>query len=208
MTTEALPKLYLITDRARIPDDRQLTEIVEELLQAGLRMVQLREKDLSAAALYPLAKELRALTRRYDSLLLINDRIDVAQAVDADGVHLGGHSLPIRVARKILGPEALIGASTHSREELDQAIEQGADFATYGPVFFTPSKISFGEPVGIESLQNMCRISTIPIYALGGITTENIGSVASANAHGIAAISSLLAVPSPHRAYAQLAAEL
>jgi len=208
MTTEALPKLYLITDRARIPDDRQLTEIVEELLQAGLRMVQLREKDLSAAALYPLAKELRALTRRYDSLLLINDRIDVAQAVDADGVHLGGHSLPIRVARKILGPEALIGASTHSREELDQAIEQGADFATYGPVFFTPSKASFGEPVGIESLQDMCRISTIPIYALGGITTENIGSVASTGAHGIAAISSLLAVPSPHRAYAQLAAEL
>ena len=159
--TETLPKIYLITDRKQTYQQHRLVDTVEELLQAGIRMVQLREKDLSAAELYPLARDLRLLTHRHNALLLINDRIDIAQAVGADGVHLGGHSLPIKKTRKILGSQALIGVSTHSALEAESAQNQGADFITYGPVFFTPSKAPFGPTSwnqfiadGLQLLQN------------------------------------------------------
>ncbi|NOY14240.1 MAG: thiamine phosphate synthase [Deltaproteobacteria bacterium] len=193
----SLPALYLITDRQQLPGGRQLPKVVEELLQAGVRMLQLREKDLSAAELYPLAQEMRELTRRYDCLLFINDRIDLALAVEADGVHLGGHSLPIPAARKLLGPNRLIGVSTHSLQEILLAAQQGADFATFGPVFFTPSKAAYGAPLGLNRLTQACAVSPIPIYALGGIKPENTGSVKRTGADGIALISALLCAESP-----------
>ena len=205
---KSLPSLYLITDRHQIAKGRQLLEVIEELLQAGVRMVQLREKDLSAAELYPLAQELRSLTHRYKSLLLINDRIDLAQAIGADGVHLGGHSLPVKSARNILGSNYLIGASTHSVAEVESAQNQGADFVTYGPVYFTPSKQAYGKPVGIESLQSICARSNIPVYALGGIKANNTKTMLQAGAHGVAMISALLAGSSPTQAYQQIAALL
>ncbi|MCD6582768.1 MAG: thiamine phosphate synthase [Desulfuromusa sp.] len=206
--TESLPILYLITDRHQVPKERQLLEVIEELLQAGVRMVQLREKDLTAAELYPLAQELRSLTHRYKSLLLINDRVDLALAIGADGVHLGGHSLPIISARKILGSNYLIGASTHSAAEVKSAQNQGADFVTYGPIYFTPSKAAYGEPVGIESLRNICNTSKIPVYALGGIKANNTKEILQAGAHGVAMISALLSDPSPIQAYEKFAQEL
>lgn len=205
---KSLPSLYLITDRHQIAKGRQLLEVIEELLQAGVRMVQLREKDLSAAELFPLAKNLRSLTHHYKSLLLINDRIDLAQAIGADGVHLGGHSLPVKSARNILGSNYLIGASTHSVAEVESAQNQGADFVTYGPVYFTPSKQAYGKPVGIESLQSICARSNIPVYALGGIKANNTKTMLQAGAHGVAMISALLAGSSPTQAYQQIAALL
>ena len=205
---KSLPNLYLITDRHQIAKGRQLLEVIEELLQAGVRMVQLREKDLSAAELFPLAKNLRSLTHHYKSLLLINDRIDLAQAIGADGVHLGGHSLPVKSARNILGSNYLIGASTHSVAEVESAQNQGADFVTYGPVYFTPSKQAYGKPVGIESLQSICARSNIPVYALGGIKANNTKTMLQAGAHGVAMISALLAGSSPTQAYQQIAALL
>ena len=206
--TESLPRLYLITDRHQVPEGRQLLEVVEELLQAGVRMVQLREKDLSAAELYPLAKELRSLTQRYKSLLLINDRIDLALAIGADGVHLGHHSLPIKIARKILGPNSLIGVSTHSVTEVKSAQNQGADFVTYGPVYFTPSKAAYGDPVGIESLQKVCNTCKIPVYSLGGIKVNNTKETLQTGSHGVAMISALLSDPLPNQAYQKLTLEL
>jgi len=206
--TESLPNLYLITDRHQVPKEHQLLEVIEELLHAGVRMVQLREKDLTAAELYPLAQELRSLTHRYKSLLLINDRIDLVLAVGADGVHLGAHSLPIISARKILGPNYLIGASTHSAAEVKSAQNQGADFVTYGPIYFTPSKAAYGDPVGIESLQNICSTCKIPVYALGGIKANNTKEILQAGAHGVAMISALLSGPSPTQAHQKLALEL
>ena len=202
--TESLPNLCLITDRHQVPKGRQLIEVVEELLQAGVKMIQLREKDLSAAELYPLAKELRTLTDQYKSLLLINDRIDLAQAIGADGVHLGKHSLPIKIARQILGLNSLIGASTHSAQEVQSAQKRGADFITYGPVYFTQSKQAYGEPIGIESLQDVCKKCKIPIYALGGIKANNIPATLQAGAHGVAMISALLAAPSPTQSYQKI----
>jgi thiamine-phosphate pyrophosphorylase len=199
-----LPHLYLITDRQQLADKDQFLEIIAELLQAGVKMIQLREKDLSAAELYPLAKSLRKMTHHHNCRLIINDRIDLALAVKADGVHLGNHSLPINVARKILGSRFLIGASTHSAAEVESASRQGADFVTYGPIYFTPSKAGYGNPVGVESLHDVATVSSIPIYALGGIKEDNARTTLEAGAHGIAVISALLSAPSPTRAYKSL----
>lgn len=193
----SLPPLYLITDRQQLPSGRQLLEVIEKLMQAGVRMLQLREKDLSAAELLPLAKDLRKLTHDYNCALLINDRVDIALAVAADGVHLGGHSVPASTARKLLGADKLIGVSTHSSHEITSAAEQGADFVTFGPVFHTPSKAAYGEPVGLDNLKQACVESPIPIYGLGGIKTENAAAIAQSGAHGIALISALLNAESP-----------
>lgn len=189
--------LYLITDRHQVPAGRTLIETIEGALEGGVRAVQLREKDLTAAEILPLAVELRTLTRRYGALLLINDRIDVALAVEADGVHLGGHSLPATIARRILGPDRLIGISTHSPAEISAAAAEGADFVTFGPVFATPSKAAYGPPLGLESLREACRTPTLPIFALGGIKAEHLPLLAASGTHGIAVISVIIAAPDP-----------
>ncbi len=205
--TESLPKIYLITDRKQTYKQRRLIDTVEELLESGIKMVQLREKDLSAAELYPLARDLRSLTHKHNARLLINDRIDVAVAVAADGVHLGGHSLPVKIARKILGTNSLIGASTHSLAEAETAQNDGADFITCGPVFLTPSKAPYGAPIGPESLQKICNSCTIPVYALGGIKTDNTRKVLQGGAYGVAMISALLSAAEPALAYQQLSSK-
>lgn len=199
-----LPPLYLITDRHQIASGRDLLGILEELLQAGVKLLQLREKDLTAAELLPLATKLRHLAHDYGCKFLLNDRIDVALAVGADGVHLGGHSLPPAVARRLLGPDKLIGVSTHHAQEIFTATEQGADFVTFGPVFHTPSKAAFGTPVGVDNLRRASAESRIPVYALGGIKLSNAALVKTTQAHGIAMISALLAADSPAASCQQL----
>lgn len=189
--------LYLITDRHQVPAGRTLLATVEAALQGGVRAVQLREKDLPAADLLPLAEELRALTRRFSARLLLNDRIDVALAVAADGVHLGGHSLPAAVARHLLGPQRLIGVSTHHPAEIAAAAAGGADFVTFGPVFATPSKRAYGPPQGLEALRLACQNSPLPVFALGGIKPCHLADLQTAGAAGVAVISALMAAPDP-----------
>jgi thiamine-phosphate pyrophosphorylase len=172
-------------------------------------MIQLREKDLSAAELYPLARDLRLLTQDYGSLLLINDRVDLALAIDADGVHLGQHSLPIEAARTLLGKQKIIGVSTHSLAEVNMAQKQGADFVTYGPVYYTPSKAAYGDPVGVTALKLSCQqCRNLPVYALGGLKPNNVLDTLQTGAYGIAVISALLAEPSPVLAYQKLTREI
>ena len=192
--------LYLITDRHQVPVGRTLTATVEAALRGGVRAVQLREKDLGAAELLPLAMELRDLTRRFAARLLINDRIDVALAVDADGVHLGGHSLPVTVARRLLGAEKLIGVSTHRPGEIALATAAGADFVTFGPVFTTPSKAGFGPPLGVAALRAACTAGQLPVFALGGIKANHLPELTGSGAHGIAVISAIIATPDPRAA--------
>lgn len=205
MTTPCpLPPLYLITDRHQIPAGKDYLGTLEALLAAGVRMIQLREKDLAADKVYQLANQLRDLTRRYGCLLLINDRVDVALAVDADGVHLGQSSMPAEVARKLLGQDSLIGVSAHSEAEVVSASQKGANFVTYGPVFFTPSKAQYGFPKGLPELQRICRLSTIPVYALGGIKTTNAPATLATGVHGIATISTLMASPAPQQSCQKL----
>jgi len=189
--------LYLITDRKQVANGHTLYTAVEAALQGGVKAVQLREKDLSPEALLPLAKELRALTMHYGALLFINDNIDIALAVKADGVHLGGHSEATEVIRAKVGEKMLIGVSTHSKEEIESAAIQGADFVTFGPVYATPSKAKYGEPQGLGKLAEACRNSSIPVFALGGITPERATEVQQAGAKGIALISAIIASPDP-----------
>lgn len=189
--------LYLITDRRQVPTGRTLLQTVEAALAAGIRAVQLREKDLTAAELLPLARALRTLTRQHGARLLINDRLDVALAVEADGVHLGGNSMPADTVRRLAGPELLIGVSTHGQEEIRRAAEMGADFVTFGPVFATPSKAGYGQPQGLDALATACRLSPLPVFALGGISPLTAPEVKRAGAHGIALISAIIAAPDP-----------
>jgi thiamine-phosphate pyrophosphorylase len=184
-------KLYLITDRrqAKMP----LPEAVRLALQGGVPAVQLREKDLPIRELLTLAQELRELTMKFGAMLFVNDRVDVAVAVGADGVHLGHQSMPADAARKIVGSGMLIGVSTHSAQEAKDAEANGADFITYGPIFETPSKAQYGAPVGISTMNNVKNSISIPIYAVGGIESGNACQVIAAGADGVAMISSILA---------------
>jgi thiamine-phosphate pyrophosphorylase len=199
--------LYLITDRRQVPDG-DLPRAVARALAGGVRGVQLREKDLCARELYPLARELREITRRAGARLLINDRIDVALAVEADGVHLGGGSLPVQIARRLLGPGRLLGVSTHAVAETVAAREAGADFVTFGPVWFTPSKAPYGPPVGLEALRRACAASPLPVFPLGGVTPDRVPDLLAAGAAGIACISAVLAAGDPAQAAEKLLARL
>ncbi len=198
--------LYLITDRTQVQTGFSLVEIVAAAFEGGVRAVQLREKALTAAELLPIALALRDVSNRYGAKLFINDRIDVALAVNADGVHLGGHSLPTAAVRKILGPEFLVGVSTHSITEIHDATEQGADFVTFGPVYATPSKSGYGPPRGVAALSEACRQASLPVFALGGVTPEKADKVRRAGASGIAVISAVFAAADPAEAVRQLLA--
>ncbi len=188
--------LYLITDRHQT-NGRRLTETVEEALKGGVRAVQLREKDLPSRDIYELAYDLRKLTARYGARLFINDRIDIALAVDADGVHLGGQSIPIYRVRTILGEKKLIGVSCHNKVSAITAQEKGADFITFGPVYYTASKAAYGDPVGIGRLEDVSHLLRIPVFALGGINRDNAAEAVKSGAHGIALISAILTAASP-----------
>jgi thiamine-phosphate pyrophosphorylase len=189
-------KLYLITDRLGCAG-RDLFAVVEESLKGGVKAVQLREKDLSSQDIHELALAMRKLTARYGAGLFINDRVDVAMAVKADGVHLGDASIPINTARMLAGENMRIGVSCHSRESATAAQDMGADFITYGPVFFTPSKAAYGPPLGIDSLSEVTSLLRIPVIALGGITCLNTRQVLDAGAHGIALISAIICAENP-----------
>ena len=189
--------LYLVTDRKQT-GGRPLVDVVKAALEGGVRAVQLREKDLMGRDLYLLARDLRDLTARYDALLLINDRVDVALAVEADGVHLGQASFPAAEARRLLGPEKLIGVSTHSPEEIVAA--RGADFVVFGPVYFTPSKVAYGEPQGVDRLREAVAQSPYPVFAIGGIIAERVREVRAVGARGIAVISAIISSPDPREA--------
>jgi len=187
--------LYLITDRHQTAG-RPLLEVIESALSGGVRAVQLREKDLPVAELYELAWDLRALTSRFDARLIINERIDLALAVEADGVHLGKQSLPVTAARRI-APDLLIGYSSHSVGEAAAALAKGADFVTFGPVFFTPSKAAYGEPVGLGELMRAQAGLNGPLFALGGVNPGNLLQVKAAGCYRVALISAILAAPDP-----------
>lgn len=196
-------RIYLVTDRKRCPGG-DIVGAVGNALEGGVRAVQLREKDLPGRELFRLASLLRRLTREYGAMLLINDRVDVAVAVGADGVHLGVLSLPPGEARRLLGPSAVIGCSTHNAEELLDAETGGADFVTFGPVYPTPSKAAYGPPVGIPALAAACRAARIPVFALGGVGPGNVEETLRTGCFGVATISGIVAAPDPRAAAAEL----
>src|SRR5215203_1379881 len=162
-------RLLLITDRQQT-QGRSLSTVLRDAIQAGLHAVQIRERDLSTLELVTLTKTVQAMTAGCAVSLLMNDRIDLVLALDLEGVHLRSDSLPVSVARQLLGPQRLVGLSTHSLEDVRNAVREGADYVVFGPIFETPSKKEFGPPLGLQALEAVCRDASIPVFAIGGIT--------------------------------------
>ncbi len=189
-------RLTLVTDRAQTRG-RELSTVVGECLAAGLPAVQVREKDLGAGDLAFLCRRVRALTRDTGAMLVVNDRVDVALAVGADGVQRTHASLDLRDIRAIVEKRLKMGASVHSLEEAVEAEVKGADWIFFGPVYDTPSKRLEGPPQGLDKRGRVAKSVRIPVVAIGGVTPERVREVLGAGASGVAAISAILAAPSP-----------
>jgi thiamine-phosphate pyrophosphorylase len=184
--------LYLITDRKLIADSSSLTTAVKKALKGGVQAVQLREKDMETRDLLKLAYDMRKVTQEHGAQLFINDRFDIALAVNADGVHLTRNSMPVEAVRRVVKKKLLIGVSTHSMKEARDAEKGGADFITMGPVYRTPSKVKYGAPIGLDTLGKVCGKINIPVFALGGVKSSRIGKIMETGTHGIAMISEIL----------------
>jgi thiamine-phosphate pyrophosphorylase len=185
--------LYLITDRKLFHAQCSLYLALETALQAGVKYIQLREKRLPTRMILDMAYWVIELAREYGARLLINDRVDIALAAGADGVHLGQKSLPAHAVRKIAGDNFLIGVSTHSLHEALVAEKDGADFITLGPIYSTPSKLRYGDPIGVDAIRQVKSQVSLPVLAIGGIKTDTVHDVVSAGADGVAVISGILA---------------
>ncbi len=186
-------RLYLITDRTLFRDEDAFFAAVEGALKAGVKAVQLREKDVPTRELLSMAHGMRRLTSGYGAKLFINDRTDIALCAGADGVHLGQESMPVYAVRKIAGDGVIVGVSTHSLKEAHLAEKEGADFITFGPLYQTPSKLKYGAPVGLEELNKVAGEIGIPVFGIGGIKLDTIKAVMKSGPHGIAVISGILA---------------
>jgi thiamine-phosphate pyrophosphorylase len=195
------PCLMLITDRARLRG-RQLEEVASLAVEGGVTAVQLREPDLRGGELYHLAVTVHAVLRGR-ALLLINDRIDVAIAAGADGVHLPEHTVPLRKLRDHIGDACIVGRSVHSVEAAVRAEHEGADYVQAGPVYRTSSHP--GAPAaGVELVRAVVEAVSLPVIAVGGITAEHVREVIDAGADGVAVISAIMAAGDPCAAAAQL----
>lgn len=189
---------YLITNGATTcattpasEEFARLLALVERATDAGVSLIQLREKELSARVLYELTERAARIIQSIGAVtrLLVNDRADLASAAGADGVHLATRSLQPAIVRRTFGDNFLIGVSTHTLAEARAARDDGADFATFGPIFETPSKAVYGAPVGVVALASAVRsLAPFPLVSLGGITLANADQVFAAGAHGIAGI--------------------
>jgi len=183
--------LYLVTS----PHDNLLA-LVESVLQSGLTLVQYRDKTAADGEFLAMAHALCQLCHRYDALLIVNDRVDIALAVGADGVHLGQQDMPVAIARELLGPDRLVGCSTTNPEELKLALEQGADYVGVGPVYETPTKA--GKPAsGLQYVKYAAENTPIPWFAIGGVDMQNLNEVLSAGAQRVAVVRAITQAEQP-----------
>ncbi len=184
-------RLLVVTDRHQT-NGRPLDVILETVLAVGSPAIQLRERDLAPKDLLALARTVRTLAAQRGSQLVINDRIDMALVLDGVGVHLRSNSMPVFVARRLLGEQRVLGVSAHSVEEVVQAESQGADYVVLGPIYGTPSKQAFGPPLGLQKLKEAAQRVGIPVIGIGGITPARAREVRRAGAFGVAVITAIL----------------
>ncbi|MFO7869987.1 MAG: thiamine phosphate synthase [Kiritimatiellia bacterium] len=198
--------LYVVTS-SPASRGRSTEEIAEAVLASGVRLLQVREKEMTARELTDLSRRIRKMTRRSGALLIVNDRLDAALAAEADGVHLGTDDLPVKEARR-LAPDLVIGASTHSVDEAVRAQEDGASYVNIGPLFPTATKEYAGRCLGMEGLREISSHVKIPFTVMGGIRKEHVPSLLAAGARTIAVVSAVTAAPDPAAAAAELLEEI
>jgi thiamine-phosphate pyrophosphorylase len=185
--------LHVLTDRDLAGGESHV-QIAQAAIAGGATIIQLREKHASGQAFYEAAQKVRQLCREARVPLIINDRLDICLAVDADGVHLGQDDLPGKAARQLLGPGRILGGSATTLEEALQVERDGADYVGFGPVYEArTTKPDTVEPLGLEALSQVCQECTVPVIAIGGINAGNVETVLAAGAHGVAVISAIVA---------------
>lgn len=187
----SLSGLYIILDPSVCPD-RSLTDVLKEAAAAGARLFQYRNKSASMKEAYAEALLLRKVALDADVTFIVNDRCDLAMAVDADGVHLGQEDLPLDLARKVMGPDKLIGISTHNPDQVREATAGKPDYLGFGPIFKPGSKQNHDPVVGLEGLRAMRTLTSLPVFAIGGIQIDQAREVMRAGANGVAIISAIL----------------
>lgn len=196
-------QVYLVTDRD-LCLDRNLIDVVRDAVVGGVTMVQLREKNCDTGLFVKLAQDLKQLLRPYRIPLIINDRIDVALAIDADGVHIGQSDMPCEIARRLLGPNKIIGLSVENMEQVVVANELDVDYIGVSPVFSTSTKTDIAQPFGLDGLQKVSKLSKYPIVAIGGIHLNNAKDVIQNGADGLAVVSEIISAKNPTLAAQQL----
>lgn len=196
--------LYAVTDRSWL-NGRTLREQVEEALKGGATFVQLREKELDQDAFLEEARQLKALCAAYHVPFVINDSVEIAAAIDADGVHVGQSDMEAGDVRAKLGPDKIIGVSAQTVEQALAAEARGADYLGVGAVFHTGTKADATD-VSYETLREICRAVKIPVIAIGGITRDNVGELAGSGICGVAVVSAIFAQPDIERATRELGA--
>jgi thiamine-phosphate pyrophosphorylase len=199
--------LYLVTDR-RLAAPRSLDDLVRAALRGGLTAVQLREKDCGTREFVALARALKAILAPAGVPLIVNDRVDVALAAGADGVHLGHVDMEYGDARRLLGPDAIIGLSVETPEQAERAASFDVDYLGVGPIFPTPTKPNAAPPWGLDRLAALRRVSPHALVAIGGIDRANAAAVIRAGANGIAVVSAICAAPDPELAARDLRAAI
>ncbi len=190
--------LYLVTDRDLL-GDKDLAATVEQAIQGGVTVVQIREKTLSTLEFFQMASVVKGVTDKYDVPLIVNDRADIALAIDAAGLHIGQADLPLVVARKLLGPNKIIGVSAATIEEAFQAQAEGADYLGIGAIFPTSTKDD-ADSVSLAELKSIKAKVTIPVVAIGGINSNNIQDVVKTGVEGAAVVSAIVAAAEPSEA--------
>jgi thiamine-phosphate pyrophosphorylase len=195
--------LYLVTDRP-LSLGRDIEWIVEEAVKGGVTMVQLREKDCSTRHFVELALRLKQKLAKYHVPLIINDRLDVALAADADGLHIGQSDMPYPMARRLLGPGKIIGLSVENMEQAIEANLLDVDYIGISPVFGTPTKTDTAKPFGLDGILRVMAVSKHPAVAIGGININNARAIMNAGAHGIAVVSAICSASNPREAAFEL----
>lgn len=194
LSRKTLHGLYIILD-PRVVRRLSLVEALKEAAAGGATLFQYRDKTSPGRELYHEAEQLQQVARDVAATLIVNDRCDVALAVEADGVHLGQGDLPLSLAKVIMGRNKLIGISTHTSEQVREATGGGADYVGFGPIFPTASKADHEPVVGVEGLRQARRVTSLPMVAIGGMTVANVEGILQAGADGIAVMSAIWAAP-------------